>query len=487
MHSTKNDIAWENFIEKSKSKMVPTKAIRWYVRWLEEYLKTQPYDELTQHSAADVERFLQTKGRDPKLKDWQFAQIVDALKIFFLDVLQTKWASQFAWDYWSDFSKSLADSHATIAREFPSSIFKDNTAQISASNLDATSRLIQLVKDNFPDLLNRIVISIRLKNYSIRTEQAYIAWFCRFVKFHSMNDPRKLDEYAVAKFLQYLAIQRNVSSGTQSQALNAIVYFYKYVLDKPLGDIPDFIRSKKPRRLPVVLSQGEVQRLLSNIDCQQYYLMASLLYGCGMRLMECVRLRVFDIDFDYQQILIRNGKGKKDRVVPLPNRLKTLLETQIQKTIETHKQDLAAGYGEVFLPDALSRKYPNAAKEIGWQYVFASSKISKDPRSNKVRRHHVHESNLQKFIKKAAADVGIYKKVNCHSLRHSFATHLLESGYDIRTVQELLGHADVSTTMIYTHVLNKPGVTVMSPVDTLPINHPPSGEVKEASLLYSAC
>ena len=187
------------------------------------------------------------------------------------------------------------------------------------------------------------------------TEQAYLAWFCRFVKFHSMTDPHKLDEYSVAKFLQYLVIQRNVSASTQGQALNAIVYFYKYVLNKPLGDIPDFIRSKKPRRLPVVLSQNEVQRLLSNIDCPKYFLMASLLYGCGMRLMECVRLRVFDIDFDYQQILIRNSKGKKDRIVPLPNRLKALLETQIQETIKTHKEDLASGYGEVFLPDALSR------------------------------------------------------------------------------------------------------------------------------------
>lgn len=391
-----------------------------------------------------------------------------------MDVLKTEWANHFAWDYWRDFSKSLDESHTTIARELPSGIFRDDTAQITPSNLDATSRLIQLVKDNYSELLNRLIISIRLKNYSIRTEQAYLAWFCRFVKFHSMAaDPQNLDEYSVAKFLQYLVIQRNVSSSTQSQALNAIVYFYKYVLNKPLGNIPDFIHSKKPRRLPVVLSQGEVQRLLSSIDNPKYFLMASLLYGCGMRLMECIRLRIFDVDFDYQQILIRNSKGKKDRVVPLPNRLKAALETQIQQTIETHKQDLTAGYGEVFLPDALSRKYPNAAKEIGWQYVFGSSKISKDPRSNKIRRHHVHESNLQRFIKKAARDVGIYKKVNCHSLRHSFATHLLESGYDIRTVQELLGHTDVSTTMIYTHVLNKPGVTVMSPVDTLPVNQPP--------------
>lgn len=228
------------------------------------------------------------------------------------------------------------------------------------------------------------------------------------------------------------------------------------------------MRSKKPRRLPVVLSRDETHKLLLAIDNPTQRLMANLLYGCGLRLMECIRLRVYDIDFTYQQIFIRDAKGNKDRIVPLPQRLIDPLRGQIDKVKILLREDLAQGFGEVYLPDALARKYPNAAKELGWQYIFPSVQLSADPRSGKIRRHHVHENGLQKHIKKAARDAGIIKRVNCHCLRHSFATHLLEAGYDIRTVQELLGHADVSTTMIYTHVLNKPGVSVLSPLDRLP-------------------
>ena len=217
--------------------------------------------------------------------------------------------------------------------------------------------------------------------------------------------------------------------------------------------------------LPVVLSRDEVIRLLNEISHELHCTMASLMYGTGMRLMECVRLRVCDIDFDYGQIIIRNGKCKKDRVVPLPEKLVDKLKRQIDNIAVTHEKDIVAGHGEVYLPGALSTKYPNAAKELRWQYIFPSVKLSVDPRSGKVMRHHLHENNIQKSVKKTADEIGLNKKVNCHALRHSFATHLLESGYDIRTVQELLGHADVSTTMIYTHVLNKGGRGVRSPLD----------------------
>lgn len=282
-----------------------------------------------------------------------------------------------------------------------------------------------------------------------------------------MRDPAELDDTDMAAFLEDLVVNRHVSGSTQNQALNALVFFYKHVLKNDTIELGAFAHSRKPRRLPVVLTRDEINRLLSSLDNPRSKLMAGLLYGCGLRLMECVRLRILDVDFGYQHILIRNAKGGKDRIVPLPNRLNEALREQIKFVEQQHKEDLACGLDGVYLPEALSRKYPKAEKELMWQYLFPASRVSVDPRSGKTRRHHIHENGLQKHIKRAAAAAGLNKRVNCHALRHSFATHLLESGYDIRTVQELLGHADVSTTMIYTHVLNRPGITVTSPIDIL--------------------
>ena len=410
----------------------------------------------TQQSVTD---YLLEKGRNPHLKDWQFNQQVDALKLLFVDLLKAEWALVFNWNHFCHQARSLPEQHDTVARK-PIEISAETlmTAADSKCNNDLSA---------FDELFNRVRIEIRARNYSIRTEKTYLAWLQRFIRFHGGKHPDSLQLDHIAAYLTYLAVSRMVASSTQRQALNALVFYYKQVVGRELGDFSRFTLAKKPTRLPVVLSAREIACLLDNIDNPTFHLMASLLYGCGLRLMECVRLRVFDIDFDYQQILIRNAKGNKDRVTTLPQRLVKPLREQITHVTERHTRDLDDGYGEVYLPTALARKYPSASKEIGWQYVFPSSRLSVDPHSRKIRRHHIHENGLQKCIKDAAGRSGILKRVNCHCLRHSFATHLLESGYDIRTVQELLGHADVSTTMIYTHVLNKPGISVNSPLDVL--------------------
>lgn len=309
-----------------------------------------------------------------------------------------------------------------------------------------------------------MVSEIRVRNYSIRTEQAYAAWVCRFIGFCGDRSPSSVGGPQISAFLEKLAVQRNVAASIQSQALNALMFLYRNVLGRADEDLGEFSRVKRPQRLLVVLQRDEVSKLLGKLDGVQF-VMAALLYGTGMRLMECVRLRVQDVDFAYRQLLIRYGKGRKDRVVPLPERLIVPLQAQLTSAHDLHREDLCKGLGEVFLPDALARKWPNAPREWGWQYVFPSGRISVDPRSGLTRRHHVHENGLQKAVKRAGVEAGITKRVNCHSLRHSFATHLLEDGYDIRTVQELLGHADVSTTMIYTHVLNRGGQGVRSPLD----------------------
>ena len=270
----------------------------------------------------------------------------------------------------------------------------------------------------------------------------------------------------VEQFLTYLAVENRVASSTQNQALSAILFMYKEVLNIELPWLVGLTRAKRPEKVPLVFSKKEVQNILANLD-GTYWIMAHLLYGAGLRLMECVRLRVKDVDFEMNQITVRDGKGKKDRVTMLPDIVKLHLREHLQKVKIIHQQDLSEGFGEVYLPYALERKYPGASKEWGWQYVFPSRKRSMDPRSRKIRRHHINEQSLQRSIKSAVKAAKTVKPGSCHTLRHSFATHLLESGYDIRTVQELLGHKDVRTTMVYTHVLNKGGQGVISPSDSL--------------------
>jgi integron integrase len=317
-----------------------------------------------------------------------------------------------------------------------------------------------------PKLLEQVRNTLRVNHYSLRTEEAYLQWIRRFIFFHDKRHPAEMGAAEIDSFLSHLAVEGDVSASTQNQALNAIVFLYKHVLKIDLGDFSQFTRAKRPRKLPVVLTQEEVGRLLDALE-PPFWLMGTLLYGSGLRLMDCLRLRVKDLDFGYQHIVVRDGKGNKDRITMLPQAAVGPLREHLQTVRTIHRQDLANGLGRVWLPQALERKYPNAAREWGWQYVFPAADVSTDPRSGIVRRHHVHESLLQRAIKAAAQRARIAKPATPHTLRHSFATHLLESGTDIRTVQELLGHEDVSTTMIYTHVLNRPGITTRSPADAL--------------------
>ncbi|NIO70049.1 MAG: integron integrase [Anaerolineae bacterium] len=313
-------------------------------------------------------------------------------------------------------------------------------------------------------LLDQVRDAIRLKHYSIRTEEAYVNWITRHILFHNKRHPKDMGSAEIEAFLTHLAVDQKVAASTQNQALSALLFLYRVVLKKDLEGLIDPVWAKKPKRLPTVLTKEEARQVIIQLS-GTHQLMAKLLYGSGLRLMECVRLRVQAIDFGQRQVVVRDGKGMEDRVTMLPDSVVMPLQEHLQRVKRLHEEDLAKGYGSVYLPFALERKYPNADREWIWQYVFPANRLSVDPRTNTVRRHHVDESSLQKAVREAARRTGIAKRVTCHTFRHSFATHLLENGYDIRTVQELLGHKDVKTTMIYTHVLNRGPMAVRSPLD----------------------
>jgi integron integrase len=316
-----------------------------------------------------------------------------------------------------------------------------------------------------PRLLDRVREIIRIKHYSIRTEQAYLHWIRRYILFHGKRHPQELGAAELTTFLSDLAVNGKVCASTQNQALNAILFLYREVLKIALPWLEDVQRAKRPQHLPVVLTRDEVKGVLARLD-GTVWLMAGITYGAGLRLLECLRLRVKDLDFSRGEILVRDGKGQKDRVTMLPRNLVDALRTHLAKVHQLHEQDLHEGFGRVYLPFALDQKYANADREWGWQYAFPSSRRSIDPRSGAERRHHCDPAVLQRAIRQAVRDAQIIKPASVHTLRHSFATHLLESGYDIRTVQELLGHSDVKTTMVYTHVLNRGGRGVVSPLDS---------------------
>lgn len=315
-----------------------------------------------------------------------------------------------------------------------------------------------------PKLLDQVRTSIRVKHFTLSTEKAYVAWIRRFILFHNKRHPKYMGEREIRQFISHLAVDTRISASTQTVALSALLFLYREVLKKELPYVANIERARRSKRLPVVFTRDEVQTVLAGLNGQQH-LVASLLYGSGLRLMEAVRLRVKDIDFERRELLVRQGKGAKDRVTMLPLTLVPLLREQLKKVQVLHQADLKAGYGAVDLPFALEKKYPRAARDFNWQYAFPAFKRTRDPRSGAERRHHVLPDQVQRAVKSAIVSARLNRNGSCHSLRHSFATHLLEDGYDIRTVQELLGHKDVRTTMIYTHVLNRGGRGVRSPLD----------------------
>jgi integron integrase len=415
----------------------------WFIRWIQRFDRFNTDLFLEKRQAHDVQNFLNDLLLNSKIEDWQLQQASQALKLLYQNVYKADWAVN-----WEE------TIHLNMEELYRSTIPKETFED-------------QIQKINIPEkhktYLEKLRFTLRRGNYSIRTEQTYEAWIARFLTFHKDNTVNRLGPGSVKKYLDYLAVERKVAVSTQKQALNAVVFFFEKVLEKELPDIGEFVRAKRINKLPSVLSKNEVTSLLDALSGTNK-LMAGLLYGSGLRLMECVRLRVRDVDFELNQIRIL-GKGLKYRITPLPMLYKKALQKHLQNVKKTHDDDLQKGQGETYIAPALARKFPNAASEWGWQYVFPANRLSVDPRGGGVRRHHIHETSLQKAVKNASRQLGLYKEVSCHTLRHSFATHLLQAGYDIRTVQELLGHADVSTTMIYTHVLNRPGVSVISPAD----------------------
>lgn len=430
---------WRKYLSYLKSLGVKPRSLPWYRLRAQQYIEASDLP-LRQHTAAQVSDWHKRLCNQADLADWQVVQAIDAVEQL-LRFAGSPASAEVEWHALREAARRLHSEHPTIARQEG------------------------FIPDDLPEWKRRLIGEIRRRGYSWRTEETYLQWLERLCRHAGTESPDSLDSGAVRTFLEALAVQRNVSANTQNLALNACAFYFKHVLERPL-ELGPFAYAKRPQRLPVVLTVEEVGRLLSCTDGVAGLVIA-LLYGTGMRLMEGLRLRVQDLDFGYRQITVRHGKGGKDRVVPLPTPLVEPLRQQLEEAKALHREDLESGHGEVLLPNALARKYPHAGREWRWQWVFPSVRLSVDPRSGTIRRHHLHESSVQRAVKRAAARAGIHKRVGCHTLRHSFATHLLEQGNDIRTVQELLGHADVSTTMIYTHVLNKGGQGVTSPLERL--------------------
>ena len=403
----------------------PDSKLKWYLIWARRfaaYLSNRPL-HLATHD--DAEGFLTTLASSPRISAWQVEQATDALTILLGSVFGQEWAG---------------------------------TIRIPALPPPPD---VPLPKGDEPT--ERLRYAIRCRRYSARTEESYVFWVNRFLAF-CRDGGIGQDTDSVRAFLEHLVMADQMAASTQGLALNALVFHFKHVVGTPFGDLGEFQRSKRPRKLPVVLGREEVRRLLDAVE-DAYRLPVALLYGGGLRLMEALRLRVKDIDLDRRQISVRDGKGQKDRLTVLPERWRERLAAHLAEVRALHARDLELGYaGTTFWP-ALERKYPGAPREWAWQYIFPASRLFVEPATGKTRRHHLHETALQRAVRYAARKADIAKPVGCHTLRHCFATHLLESGADIRTVQELLGHSDVSTTMIYTHVLNRPGLAVRSPED----------------------
>ena len=413
-----------------------------HVNWAKSFWNESPGVLLRDRSSADVDRFLTSLRANPKIKPSYIGHAADALQILFREVLDAPWADAADWPMASRVSGPGVVTAAAPPREFDSGVKPAECCEA----------------------IVRLQAEIRARHYSRRTEQAYLQWAVRFLAFERRRGSGASRTELVREFLEHLATVEMVAASTQNQALNALVFFFERAFGAPLGTIGEFARAKRPKPIPVILSKEEVARLLAAIS-GVYRLMAQILYGSGLRLMECVSLRVKDLDFERHQIVIREGKGMKDRVTVLPRCLQAPLREQLARVRALHELDVSRGYGATFLPPGLARRQPNARCDWPWQFVFPADRLTVDTGAGGVFRHHVHETMLQRAVSAAGRRAGLTKPVHCHTLRHCFATHLLENGYDIRTVQELLGHADVSTTMIYTHVIQKLEPTVRSPAD----------------------
>jgi len=426
---------------------VPTKNVQWYERWVGRFAAFLPETPLKLRSYADVEVFLERVGASGTVAGWQIVQADRALFLLYRDLFAAPWIGQ--WRH-PEASAEPPVCAPPCGGGPPGCPLRDQVADAKRGPRE--------------EIALKIHAEIRTRGYSYKTEASYRHWAQRLLAFSGADSLDSLVPEQVREYLGYLAVRREVTAGTQNQALNALVFLFNHVLKRPLGEIGEFPRAKRPQRLPTVLNRAEVRTLLAKLDGTAA-LVARILYGSGLRLGEGLGLRVKDVDLEHRQLLVRNGKGAKDRVTVLADGAVDALRSQVERALERHRAELAHGRGEVWIWPALERKYHGLARDQGWQFVFPASGLWLDPDSNRLLQLHVHESVIQKAVRAAAIGCGITKPVGCHTLRHSFATHLLESGADIRTVQELLGHSDVSTTMIYTHVLNRPGLAVRSPAD----------------------
>ncbi|MCU7842200.1 MAG: integron integrase [Candidatus Thiodiazotropha sp. (ex Monitilora ramsayi)] len=447
---------WHNYLSILEKDSIPATERQWYRKHIEEYISAHSRVKLRDHQPRHIDRYLTAKGRLPRLQEWQFRQIANALRLLFCKLITPSWASEYDWYRWRAYAKELEPDHPTIMRD----------ASFGVLMAPNSNPLVRRFREEHTDLYRAFVKTIRVRGMAARTEKTYEHWLIRFFQYHQWKDIGQLVPKKISDYLEHLALNRHVSAATQKVAMNSLVFFYREVLGKNIEGIFTHTRAKARRRLPTVLSKQEIKLLLDSMNGRSK-LMASLMYGTGMRIMECVRLRIQDLDFAYKQITIRTGKGGKERIVPLPVSLIPQIQAYLKEIKALHDGDLADGFGAVLLPPALARKLGKAVKTWQWQFVFPATKLAMDHETGKVRRHHVHQTGLQKAIRIASRKAGINKRVTSHTLRHSFATHLLESGSDIRLIQELLGHADVNTTMIYTHVLQKGGLGVQSPLDNL--------------------
>jgi integron integrase len=419
---------FETFL--SKLGAIPEDKIKFYVHWVRRFLKSCNY-QLDHINTQHVSQYLDSLDADEKIADWQVRQAADAVIL-----------------YVEKYLKRPLQPITSLARDSREKSADQKRSLPWQQTLDEAKNVI------------------RLRHYSLSTEKTYLGWMGRFKIYMNDHEPHLLEANDMKKYLTHLAVHGRVSASTQNQAFNALLFLYRHILHVEMDDFTSVARAKRKIHLPAVLSRGEVKKILSSLD-GPYLLMAQLMYGCGLRLMECLRLRIKDVDFENDLLMVRSGKGQKDRSLMIPGKIREELARHVASAKEIHDQDVKMGYGEVSLPNALEKKYPGAPKEWGWQWVFPAEKLSVDPRTGKVMRWHIHPSAIQRAVKEAVMKAGLPKKASCHTLRHSFATHLLEAGHNIRTIQELLGHKHVNTTMIYTHVIRKKPYEISSPLDGL--------------------